>query len=195
MPVGSINIGKRGSTCLFVTEEIHITVSWRLQTRKLCHATITTVLNFGLPILNWKPTLCSLTIKSKCCLTGVLWAAGCIQQLKLLFLQQPSHPRVSQGWPYCQQTQWGHWFIVKHSKPGLKTSSHHHNSTFHLLRLQSLQKTQCDLCIMTLLALNKTLVNVFKKLGWFMGAYKCARKMNLFYYRGCVNHNFKVPQM
>ena len=34
---------------------------------------------------------------------------------------------------------------------------------------------------------------VLVKLPWRMGAHRAARKMNLFYYRGSVNHNFKVP--
>ena len=100
-----------------------------------------------MPILIWKPTLCSLTNKSHYCSPRVLWAAGCIQQPKLLFLQHLAIPGFPPEWSYCQPPQCWHWFTVKHSKAGLQTSSHPQNSASHLLGLQSLQQTSAKLFI------------------------------------------------
>ena len=110
--------------------------------------------NFGLSYLIWKSTLCSLTSKSHFYSPRKLWAAGCIQQLKLLFLQYLAIP----GFPQSdQQAQCRHWFTVKHSKADLLTSSHPQNSSSHLLGLQGPQQTPAY----ALILLYKMIVFVF----------------------------------
>ena len=84
--------------------------------------------------------LFSLTSESHYASPRVLWAARCIQQIKLLFLWH-SHPWVPPDWPYCQKAQCGRWFTVKHSKAVEQTSSHPQNSASHLLGLQGPQQT------------------------------------------------------
>ena len=84
-----------------------------------------------------EPTLCTCASESHCCLPRVLWAAGCIQQPKLLFLQ---HLAIS-GFPHSDHT-------IKHSKSGLQANMwrphHSQNSASHLHGLQGLQQTPAN---------------------------------------------------
>ena len=117
-----------------------------LQTRKLGQKLLSLLFLTPRPALSshqhrtliWKPTLSSLTRRSHYYSPRVLWAAGCIQQIKLLFLQH----LVISGFPRSDHavSKLSAGFTVKHSKTGLQTSSHPQNSDYHLLGLQGSQQ-------------------------------------------------------
>ena len=85
----------------------------------------------------WKPTP-QCTSKSHCCLPRVLWAAGCIQQLKLFFFQHlaiPGSPQSDHTVSKLSTDAGSLWNTVK------QAWSHPQNSASHLLGLQGPQQT------------------------------------------------------
>ena len=131
---------KSPNYCLFVTEDIPVTVS-QWATNK--EARPSPYLLFLTP----RPAISSHQHRTfwsgnLFCSPRVLWAAGCIQAQNHSFSDTYI---VIPGWSCCQQA-------LKHNKAGIQTSSHPQNLAFHLFGLQGPQQTPdeiiafCKIC-------------------------------------------------